>query len=412
MNNQRSINLKTNINQLVQENKKLKKKLQSFQEKEKIYQSSISKLKKFQAEYQQTFNKALNDYKLHEEQIKKTYINYQKLIENHYKENENRFLDENAQLNLELKQKDNIIKNLNNKIRILNKKLNKVETDFKYENKKLESEVVSKERRLSELNESMIQLARNTNDEIKLLRDEFEIFNKRRRNTRHQSLQKTEDYENNSFKNDNPDESKPIIRRYYYENAENNKKRNDYLINKINLLENQNKILFRKLKRKEEELAICNKLKNELFYNNNMKNSCPYFSNDNNGINNLKYTNSSINLRNYKSSNNLRNPKYNKFYNKSHYDIYKPNLNGRNVLNQNYNLFKEKIKNIKEDKINDYSNYNELLNDYDINELVITSNQNNFQNFNELGNNEIIQEEETIKDEYINSKLPKINTLE
>lgn len=413
MNNQRSINLKTNINQLVQENKKLKKKLQSFQEKEKIYQSSISKLKKFQAEYQQTFNKALNDYKLHEEQIKKTYINYQKLIENHYKENENRFLDENAQLNLELKQKDNIIKNLNNKIRILNKKLNKVETDFKYENKKLESEVVSKERRLSELNESMIQLARNTNDEIKLLRDEFEIFNKRRRNTRHQSLQKTEDYENNSFKNDNPDESKPIIRRYYYENVDNNKKRNDYLVNKINLLENQNKILFRKLKRKEEELAICNKLKNELFYNNNMKNSCPYFSNDINDINNLKYTNSSINLRNYKSSNNLRNPKYNEFYNKSHYDIYKPNLNGRNVLNQNYILFKEKMKKIREDKINDYSNYNELLNDYDINELVITSNQNNFHNnYNELGDSNVFNQEEGIRDEYINSRLPKINTLE
>ena len=180
MNNPLSYNQQQlNKNQLLQENINLKKKLHSLQQNEKIYQSSIAKLKKFQIEYQNTFNKALKDYKQHEEQIKKTYINYQKLIENHYKENENRFLEENTKLTMELKQKNNIIKNLNNKIRLLNQKLNKVEYDFQYENKKLESEVVSKERRLSELNESMIQLARNTNDEIKLLRDEFEFFNKR-----------------------------------------------------------------------------------------------------------------------------------------------------------------------------------------------------------------------------------------
>ena len=80
MNNQKRLfNQNININQVLQENNDLKKKLQSLQKKEKLYQSSISKLKQFQNEYQQTFNKALNDYKLHEAQIKKTYINYQKL---------------------------------------------------------------------------------------------------------------------------------------------------------------------------------------------------------------------------------------------------------------------------------------------------------------------------------------------
>ena len=75
-----------------------------------------------------------------------------------------------------------------------------MENDFQFENRKLESEVVSKERKLSELNESMIQLARNTNDEIKLLRDEFEIFNKmKKKNKRYQSFQKNEDFDNNSL---------------------------------------------------------------------------------------------------------------------------------------------------------------------------------------------------------------------
>ena len=262
MNNNQQIN----INRIFQENIKLKKKLQSFQEKEKLYQASIAKLKKFQIEYQKTFMNALNDYKLHEEQIKKTYVNYQKLIENHYKENENRFIEENSKLNLELKQKNIIIKNLNNKIRFLNQKLNKVENDFQFENKKLESEVVSKERRLSELNESMIQLARNTNDEIKLLRDEFEIFNnKKRRNKRFQSFQKT-DYDN-SFSIDNFESDNARIKRNFYDKRKYNNKDIDFLVNKVNLLENQNQNLINKLKRKEEELKICNKLKNELFYN-------------------------------------------------------------------------------------------------------------------------------------------------
>ena len=409
MNNQPAFNRPPNINLIFQENIKLKKKLQSFQEKEKSYKSSIEKLKKFQNEYQKNFTKALNDYKLHEEQIKKTYINYQKLIENHYKENENRFLEENSKLNMEIKQKNNIIKNLNNKIRFLNKKLNKVESDFQFENKKLESEVVSKERRLSELNESMIQLARNTNDEIKLLRDEFEMFNnKRKRIKRYQSFDKS-NYDSN-FNNDICDSnSRRKVRDFYIKEKCGN---NDieYLIDQINLLENQNHNLRQKLKRKEEELIICNKLKNELFFNNNMKN---YFSsnpnNNINYINKLKLNNLSNNYRNTRKNNiNHKN-----FSNKSQKNIYEPNINFKNNnLNQNYNLFKEKSENINEEKIPNYPDYDQFLNNYDINELIITSNQNDFYNYNGFGENNMINQIDGIKDEYINSRLPKINTLD
>ena len=409
MNNNQQIN----INKIFQENIKLKKKLQSLQEKEKLYQASIAKLKKFQIEYQKTFMKALNDYKLHEEQIKKTYVNYQKLIENHYKENENRFIEENSKLNLELKQKNIIIKNLNNKIRFLNQKLNKVENDFQFENKKLESEVVSKERRLSELNESMIQLARNTNDELKLLRDEFEIFNnKKRRNRRFQSFQKT-DYDNN-FSNDNLESDNARIKKKFYDRGKQNNKDIDFLINQVNLLENQNQNLKRKLKRKEEELQICNKLKNELFYNNNMKNYFSSIPNNINNINKSKY-NSNFSNNNYRNKKHNINTKYNYYSDKNQNEKYDSDIDYENDLNQkqNYNLFKEKKKRINEANINEYPNYDQYLNDYDINELVITSNQNNFQNnYNEFGENNEFNQEEGIRDEYINSRLPKINTLE
>ena len=433
MNNLHSYNQQQlNKNQLLQENINLKKKLHSLQQNEKIYQSSIAKLKKFQIEYQNTFNKALKDYKQHEEQIKKTYINYQKLIENHYKENENRFLEENTKLTMELKQKNNIIKNLNNKIRLLNQKLNKVEYDFQYENKKLESEVVSKERRLSELNESMIQLARNTNDEIKLLRDEFEFFNKRNKKIkRYQSFQKTEDHESKSLKLDDLDINNVKTKRYYYEKEKNNNKNIDYLINKINLLENQNRNLTKKLKRKEEELFICNKLKNELFYKdnlynekeslfenkrNNLKNYFPSNLKENNSLSNLgnklKFNKSSNNFRDYINKNEYNDKKFNKYSYKTHHEIPKTNIDLNNDIKKNYNIYKEKRKNINDDIFNGHKNYNKFLNDYDINELVITSNLNNFHNLNEYDGYDMINQEEGIKDEYINSKLPKINTLD
>ena len=415
-NQQRSFNQNININQLLQENNDLKKKLKSFEKKEKLYQSSISKLKQFQNEYQQTFNKALNDYKLHEAQIKKTYINYQKLIEKHYKENENKFLEEISKLNMEIKQKDNIINNLNNKIIFLNKKLNKMESDYLIKNKKLESEVVNRERKLNELNESMIQLARDTNDEIKLLRDEFEFFNNRKvKNKRYQSLQKTEDYKNNSIVFDGLSPKNMKIKRYYYEGKkdEHSNKKNNYLTNKISMLEIQNKNLNQRLERKEEELVLCNKLKNELFYENNMKNYIPSFQNDinnnRNKLNKLKLSKSSSNFKHYRNKNNYKNFNYNDFSNKSQNDMSRTNMDFDNRLNLKYSLFKEKRNNANEEIDN---NYNQILKDYDINELVITSNQNNFQNLKDYGNNDIINQDEIIKDEYINSKLPKINTLD
>jgi len=265
---------------------------------------------------------------------------------------------------------------------------------------------------LSELNESMIQLARDTNDEIKLLRDEFEIFNNRKiKNKRYQSFQKTEDYEHNSIRFDPP--KNLDIKRYYYDGKENNNdKKVNYLMNKINMLENQNKNLTQKLKRKEEELNICNKLKKELFYKNNVKNYIPSFPNDNN-INKLKFSNSSSNFKNYRNINNHNNFNYNDFSNISKNDMYKTNINYKNDINLKYKLFKEKRKNTNENFANNYNNnYKEILNDYDINELVITNNQNNFQNFKEYEDNDINNLDEGIKDEYINSKLPKINTLD
>ena len=185
------------------------------------------------------------------------------------------------------------------------------------------------------------------------------------------------------------------------------------MTNKISMLEIQNKNLKQRLERKEEELVICNKLKNELFYENNMKNYFPSFSNDinndRNTINKLKFNKSSSNFINYRNQNKHSNFNYIDFSNKSKDTIPKTNITFKNDLKLKYNLFKEKRKNTIDEIDN---NYNPILNDYDINELVITNNKNNYQNMKDYGNDEIINQDERIKDEYINSKLPKINTLD
>ena len=128
--------------------------------------------------------------------------------------------------------------------------------------------------------------------------------------------------------------------------------------------------------------------------------------------NKLKFNKSSNNFRDYINKNEYNDKKFNKYSYKTHHEIPKTNIDLNNDIKKNYNIYKEKRKNINDDIFNGHKNYNKFLNDYDINELVITSNLNNFHNLNEYDGYDMINQEEGIKDEYINSKLPKINTLD
>ena len=416
---------KTKINMIIKENNTLKNKINFYQAQEKLYKSSIAKIKKLYSECQITFIKTLNDYKAHENKVKKTYINYQKLLEKHYKSNENRFIEENNYLNLELRKKNNIIKYLNKKIDILNEKLNKIKFDCHYKNKKLEDEIVSKDRRLNELNESMILLAKDTNDEIKLLRDEFNIYkiekikNKDRKTEGNkEDLPKDNGYNKINNLNINDNKNKSLDKKEF-----NNEEINT-LKNKIYLLEYQNKTLNQKLKRKEEELSICNNLKNELLYNNSLNNFCSSIDKENNEINLLKFQNLEKMLQNYGNKINHLKNQFNESLIRHQEEIQeiknnyeKNNDNRDNNSNIDINKGNEQdnndyYNNYDDDNINNFNN--EYYNNYDINEFQITNNVNKSQleNYNELQINKSFNSDEGIKDEYINSKLAKINTLD
>ena len=170
---------KNNIESLQNENISLKNQIQLYQEKEKSYQSSILQIKKIQNEYELSYQQSINDYKKHEEEIKKKYLDYQKIMESQNEESEKRLLEEILLLKNELKGKDDIINSLNEKINLLNERMSKDELNFYFKEKEYEDIIISKERKLSELNDAIRQIVQEATEEIKRLSEQLEEFQNR-----------------------------------------------------------------------------------------------------------------------------------------------------------------------------------------------------------------------------------------
>lgn len=170
--------MKQNLEILQNENASLKNQLQIFKEKENSYQSFISRIKKIQSEYESSYQRSINDYKAHEEEIKKKYYNYQKILENQNEQNEKRLTDEILLLKSEQKEKDKLIQSLNEKINLLNEKVSKDELNYYFKEKEYEDIIISKERKLSELNDVIKQIVQEATEEIKKLSQQLEEFEK------------------------------------------------------------------------------------------------------------------------------------------------------------------------------------------------------------------------------------------
>ena len=132
-----------------------------------------------QNEYELSYQQSINDYKKHEEEIKKKYLDYQKIMETQNEENERRLTEEIILLKNELKGKDNIINSLNEKINLLNEKLSKDELNYYFKEKEYEDIIISKERKLSELNDAIKQIVQEATEEIKRLSEQLEDFQNR-----------------------------------------------------------------------------------------------------------------------------------------------------------------------------------------------------------------------------------------
>ena len=168
--------MKQNLEILQNENTSLKSQIQIYKEKENSYQTSISRIKKIQSEYESSYQQSINECKAHEEEIKKKYYNYQKILENQNEQNEKRLTNEILLLKTEQKEKDKIIQSLTEKINLLNEKLSKDELNYYVKEKEYEDIIISKERKLSELNDAIKQIVEEANEEIKRLSQQLEEF--------------------------------------------------------------------------------------------------------------------------------------------------------------------------------------------------------------------------------------------
>ena len=292
--------MKQDLERLKKENNSLKNQIQLLKEKENSYQSSISRIKKIQSEYESSYNDSINDYKKHEEEMKKKFLEYQKILEKQNEENEKRLSDEIFLLKNELKEKDNIINSLKEKIDLLNEKITKDELNYYFKEKEYEDIIISKERKLNELNEAIKEIVQEATEEIKRLSEQLEDFQRRTKLTNPLNL---------------------IIEK---ETIENN-----YNLNKINNLnrsvdnaKNNNINSIRSIKQNDIIKQSQNIINNSVLLtdNKNFKNIL------NDGTNPQKINNSFLlnNKLNNLNNNNNDNPLFytqNNFYNKNNPDM-------------------------------------------------------------------------------------------
>ena len=283
--------MKKNLEDLQLENNSLKSQIQLLKEKEKSYQSSISKIKQIQREYESSYLSSINDYKKHEEDIKKKYLEYQSISEKQNEENEKRLTDEIFLLKNELKEKDNIINSLNEKINLLNEKITKDELNYYFKEKEYDI-IISKERKLNELNEAIRKIVKEATDEIKRLSDQLEEFQNRNKlyNPMNLLIEK-ETIENNYNLNNLNNLNKSVDNIKNNLNSIKSIKQNDIvkqsqnIINNSVLLSDNLKNIFRegdtpqKINRMNNSFMLNNK------YNNLNSNDNPLFYTQNNFYN-------------------------------------------------------------------------------------------------------------------------------
>ena len=157
------------LKQLEEENISLKSKLQSYTENEQIYETSLSNIKKTHQEFELNYKKTVSDLKNREDQLQHKFLEYQKQLRNKFIINESQFQKEIQSLNEQLKEREKIISKLNNDIFILNEQLAKKDLHFQFKIRELENVIISKDRKIKELNENVKLRTKETQGEMKLL---------------------------------------------------------------------------------------------------------------------------------------------------------------------------------------------------------------------------------------------------
>ena len=168
---------------LQSENISLKTQLQSFSQKEALYNSTLEKIKSIQSEQEKSFFNSIKDSKRREEELKQKFLDFQKLLENQYSASEARFNEEMNQMSQEINKRDNVINNLREEMNELEEKIAQEELNFNLKEKEFENVIKIKERKLEELNEAVKQITQEATEEIKRMSEQLEDFQMKSKNT-------------------------------------------------------------------------------------------------------------------------------------------------------------------------------------------------------------------------------------
>ena len=274
----------SNIELLEKENISLKNQIKLLEEKESSYQKSLVKIKQTQSEFEASYKKALLDYNKEQEELKNKYLEYQSILEKQNKKKKKSYVDENLLLQVKLKEKDSIINTLKKEINILNEKISKLEIGYYLKEKEYEEIIMSKERKLSELNEAIKQIVQEATEEIKRLSGQLEEFQKRGKKVNPVDLFIGKELKDNNIKNNfanNQDINLNLNLNKSVDNILNNNinsiksfKQNDIIQQSQNII-NNSVLLSDNFKLNLKDINTPQKTNKNFLLNHNFKNKNP-----------------------------------------------------------------------------------------------------------------------------------------
>ena len=401
------INVEEKLKILESENNSLKSQLNISLEKEKLYNSTIEKIKKMQSENEKSYFDALKESKIREEEIQQKFLEFQKILENQYNENEKRLTDEITQLTIELSKRDNIINSLQNNLNSLNDKISQDELNYHFKEKEFENIIKIKERKLDELNIAVKQITKEATEEIKRLSEQLEDFQIKTKNN------------TNNFNDDNKGN---YINNNINRNRNNNINNNSNIIelkNEIYMLQNKNNILSKELEKKNREINFWKSQRNNINNRDDtlkelrIKQLERTFINYGNKVKQIdeKYRKNTLQNQKEKISL-LKQIDYLKnVINELQMNNYNLNENDMNNIDDNYNIINTNPN--MENDINLYNNNdinnhkNNDINAFNSNDINYNINNNDI---NQLNNNNYNNEAENMK-HYNNEDINNINYM-
>ncbi len=188
--------LKEETEKLKDENESLQFKMKLTAEREKLHENNIKNFKEIQIEYEQKETELKREFKNKEENIRKKYDKIEELLNIKLKEQEKEFNEMLEKSNEKIKEANRTIEKSNNESENLRQKLNQTENFFKLKEHEFEDIVNNKDRKLKELESSIKLISEEANCQILKLSESVRDFNEKINYYKQREIELTNEFKN------------------------------------------------------------------------------------------------------------------------------------------------------------------------------------------------------------------------